>query len=133
MRSLKITLTKWEDLSLRLAENCLIFLYRESTPISCVGISWVLSCDIIFICQCIHLLEAHEEDLTQWYFSDQKENLMNWLCVERVLDINEQGDLFFFPFFFRLFLTCVPYLCINVWCITNCRRYCFGHQCSDDV
>ncbi|XP_068716077.1 protein canopy 4-like [Montipora foliosa] len=43
--------------------------------------------------KCIHLLEAHEEDLTQWYFSDQKENLMNWLCVERVLDINEQDCL----------------------------------------
>lgn len=49
--------------------------------------------DIKFISQCIHLLEQHEEDLTQWYFSDQNENLMSWLCVERVLDENERGKL----------------------------------------
>ncbi|XP_029194936.2 protein canopy 4-like [Acropora muricata] len=43
--------------------------------------------------KCIHLLEQHEEDLTQWYFSDQNENLMSWLCVERVLDENERDCL----------------------------------------
>lgn len=38
------------------------------------------------------MLEIHEEDITQWYFSDQKENLLDWLCVERVLEENEQGN-----------------------------------------
>ena len=38
------------------------------------------------------MLEIHEEDITQWYFGDQKENLLDWLCVERVLDENEQGN-----------------------------------------
>ena len=37
------------------------------------------------------MLEIYEEDITQWYFGDQKENLLDWLCVERVLDENEQG------------------------------------------
>ena len=53
----------------------------------------LLTCDIKLISQCIHLLEQHEEDLTQWYFSDQNENLMSWLCVERVLDENDRGKL----------------------------------------
>ncbi|KAM7425545.1 Protein canopy 3 [Porites harrisoni] len=39
------------------------------------------------------MLEIHEEDITQWYFGDQKENLLDWLCVERVLDENEQDCL----------------------------------------
>ena len=38
------------------------------------------------------MLEIHEEDITQWYFGDQKENLLDWLCAERVLDENEQGN-----------------------------------------
>ena len=38
------------------------------------------------------MLEIHEEDITQWYFGDRKENLLDWLCVERVLDENEQGN-----------------------------------------
>ena len=38
------------------------------------------------------MLEIHEEDITQWYFGDQKESLLDWLCVERVLDENEQGN-----------------------------------------
>ena len=38
------------------------------------------------------MLEIYEEDITQWYFGDQKENLLDWLCVERVLDENEQGN-----------------------------------------
>ena len=53
----------------------------------------LLTCDIKLISQCIHLLEQHEEDLTQWYLSDQNENLMSWLCVERVLNENERGKL----------------------------------------
>ena len=44
-----------------------------------------------FVSQCIHMLESHEDDITQWYLSSQKENLMDWLCVERILDENEQG------------------------------------------
>ena len=51
-------------------------------------------CDIMFISQCVHLLESHEDDLTEWYFSDQKENLLDWLCVERVLDEDERGKLY---------------------------------------
>ena len=38
------------------------------------------------------MLEIHEEEITQWYFGDQKENLLDWLCVERVLEENEQGN-----------------------------------------
>ena len=38
------------------------------------------------------MLEIYEEDITQWYFGDQKENLLDWLCRERVLDENEQGN-----------------------------------------
>ena len=38
------------------------------------------------------MLEIHEEDITKWYFGDQKENLLDWLCAERVLDENEQGN-----------------------------------------
>ena len=38
------------------------------------------------------MLEIYEEDITQWYFGDQKENLLDWLCGERVLDENEQGN-----------------------------------------
>lgn len=83
--------------------------------ISCLflGVLPVISCYFVFfytyditsflmqsvlcfaISQCIHLLEQHEDDLTQWYFSDQKENLLDWLCVERVLDENERGTLYF--------------------------------------
>jgi len=43
--------------------------------------------------KCIHLLENYEDDITQWYFGDQKESLMDWLCVERVLNENEQDCL----------------------------------------
>lgn len=53
------------------------------------------SVSCLAISQCIHLLEEHEDDLTQWYFSEQKENLLDWLCVERVLDENERGTLYF--------------------------------------
>ena len=56
-------------------------------------IMFISQCDIMFISQCIHLLESHEDDLTEWYFSDQKENLLDWLCVERVLDEDERGKL----------------------------------------
>ena len=48
-----------------------------------------------FVAQCIHMLESHEDDITQWYLSSQKENLINWLCVERILDENEQGTYCF--------------------------------------
>ena len=48
-----------------------------------------------FVSQCIHMLESHEDDITQWYLSSQKENLMDWLCVERILDENEQGTYCF--------------------------------------
>ena len=48
-----------------------------------------------FVPQCIHMLESHEDDITQWYLSSQKENLMDWLCVERILDENEQGTYCF--------------------------------------
>lgn len=41
------------------------------------------------------MLENHEDDITQWYLSSQKENLMDWLCVERILDENEQGTYCF--------------------------------------
>ena len=37
------------------------------------------------------MLENHEDDVTHWYFSEQKENLLDWLCAERILDEDEQG------------------------------------------
>ncbi|XP_078377444.1 protein canopy 4-like [Oculina patagonica] len=43
--------------------------------------------------KCIHMLESHEDDITHWYFGDQKENLLDWLCVERILDEDEQDCL----------------------------------------
>ena len=39
------------------------------------------------------MLETHEDDITHWYFGDQKENLLDWLCVERILDEDEQGTI----------------------------------------
>ena len=39
------------------------------------------------------MLESHEDDITHWYFGDQKESLFDWLCVERILDEEEQGTV----------------------------------------
>ncbi len=41
------------------------------------------------------MLESHEDDITHWYFGNQKENLLDWLCVERILDEDEQGTIDF--------------------------------------
>ena len=40
-------------------------------------------------------METYEDDLTEWYWHHQKENLTNWLCIERVLDPGEEGKDFF--------------------------------------
>lgn len=40
------------------------------------------------------MVETYEDDLTQWYWHHQKENLTNWLCIERVLDPGEEGENF---------------------------------------
>lgn len=40
------------------------------------------------------MVETYEDDLTEWYWHHQKENLTNWLCVERVLDPGEEGKDF---------------------------------------
>ena len=37
------------------------------------------------------MVETYEDDLTEWYWHHQKENLTNWLCIERVLDPGEEG------------------------------------------
>lgn len=41
------------------------------------------------------MLESHEDDITHWYFGDQKENLLDWLCAERILDEDDQGTVEF--------------------------------------
>lgn len=41
------------------------------------------------------MVETFEDDLTQWYWHHQKENLTNWLCIERVLDPGEEGKDYF--------------------------------------
>ena len=41
------------------------------------------------------MVETYEDDLTEWYWHHQKENLTNWLCIERVLDPGEEGKDFF--------------------------------------
>ena len=48
--------------------------------------------------QCELMVETYEDDLTQWYWHHQKENLTNWLCIERVLDPGEEGKDFFVCF-----------------------------------
>lgn len=41
------------------------------------------------------MVETHEDDLVEWYWNHQKENLTHWLCIERVLDPGEEGkDIF---------------------------------------
>ena len=40
------------------------------------------------------MVETYEDDLTQWYWHHEKENLTNWLCIERVLDPGEEGENF---------------------------------------
>lgn len=40
--------------------------------------------------RCELMVETYEDDLTQWYWHHQKENLTNWLCIERVLDPGEE-------------------------------------------
>ena len=41
------------------------------------------------------MVETYEDDLSEWYWHHQKENLTNWLCIERVLDPGEEGKDFF--------------------------------------
>ncbi|EDO37294.1 predicted protein [Nematostella vectensis] len=43
--------------------------------------------------QCVHMLELFEEVIEEWYFEHQDQDLMTWLCRERVLKIDEQGCL----------------------------------------
>lgn len=40
--------------------------------------------------RCELMVETYEDDLTEWYWHHQKENLTNWLCIERVLDPGEE-------------------------------------------
>lgn len=37
------------------------------------------------------MVETYEDDLVEWYWNHQNENLTNWLCIERVLDPGEEG------------------------------------------
>ena len=41
--------------------------------------------------QCEYMAEKHEDDIIEWYWKHQHENLTNWLCAERVLDPDEDG------------------------------------------
>lgn len=45
---------------------------------------------IVFL-QCELMVETYEDDLVEWYWNHQNENLTNWLCIERVLDPGEEG------------------------------------------
>lgn len=63
------------------------------------------------------MLETHEDDITHWYFGDQKENLLDWLCVERILDEDEQGTHHTKIIFFLLNK---KYLSQSYSCRTSC-------------
>ncbi|KAL9982871.1 hypothetical protein ACROYT_G004981 [Oculina patagonica] len=41
--------------------------------------------------RCELMVETFEDDLTQWYWHHQNDNLTEWLCLERVLDPGEEG------------------------------------------
>lgn len=40
--------------------------------------------------RCELMVETYEDDLVEWYWNHQNENLTNWLCIERVLDPGEE-------------------------------------------
>ena len=37
------------------------------------------------------MLEEYEDDITDWYMENKKDDLMNWLCKQRVLKNLDQG------------------------------------------
>lgn len=39
----------------------------------------------MFYFKCEDLLETYESDIEQWYFNDQTESLINYLCKDRAL------------------------------------------------
>lgn len=43
--------------------------------------------------RCEMMVESYEDDLTEWYWNHQDENLTNWLCIERVLNPGEDDCL----------------------------------------
>ncbi|XP_064617797.1 protein canopy 4-like [Liolophura sinensis] len=43
--------------------------------------------------KCYHLVEKHEEDIEEWYFHNQKEDIMSYLCRKRVLTEGDQKCL----------------------------------------
>ena len=39
----------------------------------------------IFVEQCENMIEEFEDDISEWYYKHQEENLYRWLCGNRVL------------------------------------------------
>lgn len=38
------------------------------------------------------MVEDHEEDIEEWYNGDQKQNIIDYLCRDKVLKANELGE-----------------------------------------
>lgn len=47
----------------------------------------------IFYFKCENLLETYESDIEHWYFHDQTESLMNYLCKDRALKSSDTSCL----------------------------------------
>ncbi|RWS19564.1 Protein canopy 4-like protein, partial [Leptotrombidium deliense] len=44
--------------------------------------------------QCEQLLEKHEDDVSEWYWSNQDKSLLQYLCVERALQKGDSSCLY---------------------------------------
>lgn len=53
---------------------------------------WTESCETYRLLQCYHLVEKHEDDIEEWYFHNQKEDIMSYLCRKRVLTDGDQSE-----------------------------------------
>lgn len=42
--------------------------------------------------ECYTMVEDHEEDIEEWYWGDQSEDLVNFLCRDSVLHGKELGE-----------------------------------------
>ncbi len=44
----------------------------------------IVKCMFIFV-QCFNLAEKMEEDIDEWYYNNQDQPIMNYICRDRVL------------------------------------------------
>ena len=45
----------------------------------------ILIKNCLYSVQCENMVEEYEEDLSEWYYNHQDNNLHDWLCRSRVL------------------------------------------------